>query len=249
MVPLNKWEINPMSLFLLKSILATFFMLTGLIAVICMLTLMGRSDLKISTTILRRLHKVSGFVFFILLIIISYFCIKHWIMAGDNLSTRAIFHAVLALVLFAVLLIKILIVQFYKQLIRLAPALGITIFCMAFVVFSLSAGYYFLRTLCVKPEPVEISSLPSRLIQRSAERGAALFRKHCNSCHFADSKESNIGPGLKGLLKKGKLPHSGRAATIENVKQQLLRPVLTMPSFAKLPMQDLDDLLAFLETL
>lgn len=238
-----------MSLFLIKSILATFFMLAGLIAVICMLTLMGRSDLKISANFLRRFHRASGFVFFILLLIISYFCIKHWIMVGDNLSTRAVFHGVLALILFAVLLIKILIVQFYKQLNRFAPALGITVFCMAFVVFSLSGGYYFLRTLCVKPEPVETSSPTSSLIQGNAERGASLFQRHCSSCHFTDSEERNIGPGLKGLLKKGKLPHSGRAATIENVKQQLLRPVLTMPSFSKLPMQDLDDLLDFLETL
>jgi len=234
---------------LFKSILGLILLLAGFLAVLSMLTLMGRSDLKISTNFLRRFHRASGFVFSILLLIISYFCIKHWIMAGDNLSTRAIFHGVLALVLFAVLLIKILIVQFYKQLNRFAPALGITVFCMAFVVFSLSGGYYFLRTLCVKPEPVETSSLTSPLIQGNAERGASLFQRHCSSCHFADSEERNIGPGLKGLLKKGKLPHSGRAATIENVKQKLLRPILTMPSFAKLPMQDLDDLLAFLETL
>ena len=170
-------------------------------------------------------------------------------MVGDNLSTRAIFHGVLALFLFAVLLIKILIVQFYKQLIRFAPALGITVFCSSFVVFSLSGGYYFLRTLCVKPEPVGTSSPISPLIQGNAERGASLFRKHCSSCHFTASEERNIGPGLKGLLKKGKLPQSGREATIENIKQQLLRPILTMPSFAKLPEQDLSDLLAFLETL
>lgn len=214
-----------------------------------MFALMGRSDLKISANFLRKFHRASGFVFSILLLVISYLCMKHWIMAGDNLSTRAIFHGVLAFFLFAVLLIKILIVQFYKKLIRFAPPLGIIIFCMAFVVFSISGGYYFLRTLCVKPEPVETSSPISLLIQGSAERGASLFRRHCSSCHFADSEERSIGPGLKGLLKKEKLPHSGRPATIENIRQQLLRPILTMPSFAKLPEKDLDDLLAFLETL
>ena len=232
-----------------KSILGLILLLTGFLAVLSMFILMGRSDLKISANFLRKFHRASGFVFSILLLIISYFCIKLWITAGDNLSTRAIFHGVLALFLFSILFTKILIVQFYKQLIRFAPTLGIIVFCLAFVVFSLSGGYYFLRTLCMKPKPVETFSLPLSSVQGSIERGAPLFIKLCSTCHHSGSEEKRLGPDLQGLLKKDKLPHSGRPATIENVKQQLLRPFLSMPSFAKLPEQDLSDLLAFLETL
>jgi cytochrome c553 len=239
-----------MEFFLFKSFLGLAFLLTAFLAIGSMLALMGRAEPKISAAFLRRLHKVSGFIFLLFFVVISYFCIRYWITAGDNLSTRAVLHGVLASGLFAVLLIKILIVQFYKQLIRFAPALGMIVFCLAFVVFSTSAGFYFLRALCVKPEPVETSSLPSSSIKGSIERGAALFIKHCSSCHYAESEEKRLGPGLKGLLQKDKLPHSGRPSTIENIKQQLLRPFLSMPSFAnKLSEQDLADLLAYLKTL
>lgn len=61
-----------------------------------------------STNYLRTFHKSSGFIFFILILIISYLCIKYWINAGDNLSTRAVFHGVLAFILFAVILMSIL---------------------------------------------------------------------------------------------------------------------------------------------
>lgn len=96
--------------FLLKSILASVFLLAGIIAVICMLTLMGKTERKIGTTFLRRTHKGAGFVFSILLLVISYFCIEYWIMAGDALSMRAVFHGVLALGLFIVLVFKLSIV-------------------------------------------------------------------------------------------------------------------------------------------
>ncbi len=238
-----------MSFFLLKSILGSIFLLAGIASVLSMFILMGKQGLKISAVFLRRFHKITGFVFFILLLVISYFCIKYWIMAGDNISTRAVFHGVLAFVLFIVLIMKILIVQFYKQLLRFAPALGMTIFCMAFVVFSTSAGYYFLRTAFVPTEPLEESISSPSPLQGRAEKGATIFASKCSSCHFADREEKKAGPGLKGLLDKDTLPSSRRPATIENIKQQIIRPFLAMPAFTNLPDQDMADLLAYLKTL
>ncbi|MFQ5720954.1 MAG: DUF6529 family protein, partial [Candidatus Aminicenantales bacterium] len=112
---------------MLKSITATILLLVGLIAFLCMLTLMGRTDRKTSTAFLRKTHKIAGFIFFVLVLMISYFCTKYWIQAGDQLSGRAIFHAVLALTLLIILIIKLVIVQFYKQLLRMVPALGIIV--------------------------------------------------------------------------------------------------------------------------
>lgn len=238
-----------MSLFLIKSILAIGFLLCGSIAVLSMFILMGKANLKTSATILRRIHRATGFVFIILMLVISYFCIRYLVMVGDNLSTRAVLHGVLALGLLAVLILKILIVQFYKQLIRFAPAMGMIVFCMAFAVTSTSAGYYFLRMLYAKPEPAEISPPSQTPLQGNTERGASLFESKCSSCHFADREDKKKGPGLKSLLKKKKLPKSRRPATVENVKKQLIRPFLIMPSFASLSEQNLADLLAYLETL
>lgn len=238
-----------MSLFLFKSILAAFFLLAGLISIISMLTLMGRSGRKASANFLKKIHKISGFVFCILLIVISYFCIKYWALAGDQLPIRAIFHGVLTLALIITFILKVSIVQFYKQFLKYVPVMGMIVFALSFMVFSTSAGFFFLRTLCVKGETVETAAAPKTDLQGNIERGATIFNNKCSACHYADREDNKLGPGLKNILKKGKLPHSGRPANIENIKSQLMRPILVMPSFSNLSGQELADLLAYLKTL
>lgn len=238
-----------MSLFLIKSILATFFLLAGLISIISMLTLMGRSGRKVSANFLRKTHKISGFVFCILLIVISYFCIKYWVTAGDQLSARAISHGILALALIITFILKVSIVQFYKQFLKYVPVMGMLVFALSFIVFSTSAGFFFLRTLCVKGETIEAAAAPKTDLQGNIERGATIFNNKCSACHYADREDRKVGPGLKNILKKEKLPHSSSTANIENIKSQLMRPILTMPSFSNLSEQELADVLAYLDTL
>jgi cytochrome c553 len=238
-----------MSFFMIKSVLATFFLIAGLIAVICMLTLMGKTERKISAQLLRRMHRVAGFVFAGLLLLISYFCIKYWAMVGDQLSTRAVLHGFLSLALIIIFILKISIVQYYKQFLRFVPIMGMIVFILSFVVFSSSAGFFFLRTLCAKPESPGISESSQTSHQGNAERGAALFKSKCISCHYADKEENKQGPGLKNILKREKLPSSGRPANVENIKKQLKRPFLVMPSFTSLSEQDIAALMTYLKTL
>ena len=229
-----------------KSIVAIFFLVAGLVAVICMLTLMGKAERKISATFLRRTHKGAGLVFSLLFLVISYFCIKYVSAIGDQLSVRAVFHGVLALALFIVLALKLSIVQFYKQFLRYVPGLGMTTFALVFVVFSTSAGYFFLT----KDESTEAKKPPSEVsLSGDAQRGEALFDSKCTFCHYADRTDSKLGPGLKDVLKGEKLPVSGRPATPENVTQQLMGPYKNMPSFSSLSEQEIKDLVAYLQTL
>jgi cytochrome c2 len=238
-----------MSLFMIKSILAVFFLLAALIAVICMLSLMGKAERKVSAQLLRKMHRVAGFVFTGLLLLISYFCLKYWAMVGDQLSTRAVFHGVLSFVLIITLILKLSIVQFYKQFLRLVPVMGMIVFVLSFVVFSTSAGFFFLRTLGAGAESSDISEPAQTPPQGSAEKGAILFKSNCLSCHYADKEENKHGPGLKNILKKEKLPFSKRPSSIENIKKQLKTPFLTMPSFVSLSQQEIADLIAYLKTL
>lgn len=237
-----------MSLFLIKSIMAIFFLLAALVAIICMLNLMGRTERKISATLLRRMHKGAGFVFTVLYFVISYFCVKYWAMVGDQLSVRAVFHGVLAILLFIVLALKVSIIQFYKEFMRYVPVMGMCVFILAFAVFCTSAGYFFLRAEKVAARPEEISEPPQIAPQGDAEQGAALFADKCSFCHYADSEEAKIGPGLKNILKREKLPYSGRPANPDNIKKQLKTPIFSMPSFAALSEQEIADLLAYLAT-
>jgi len=221
---------------------------------------MGRTERKISATLLRRLHKGAGLVFTILLIVISYFCIRYVAMVGDNLSLRAVFHAVLATALFIVLVIKILIVQFYKQFIRYAPGLGLTVFALAFVVVCTSAGYFFLRGEDLQARAEQVTEAPEveteeemgeRIVSGEGvpEKGSVVFENKCSFCHYSDRETNKMGPGLKGILKGEKLPFSGSPANAENIKKQLMTPASSMPPFTSLTEQELADLLAYLETL
>jgi cytochrome c2 len=178
--------------------------------------------------------------------LISYFCLQYVKMAGDGLSTRAMFHGVLALALFFILALKLSIVQFYKQFLRYVPGLGMTVLGLAFAVFSTSAGYFFLVT----EKTTVAGETTSEVIESSGvERGEAVFENQCSFCHHADRTDSKLGPGLKGVLKAENLPASGRPATPENVTRQLLSPYQNMPSFSSLSEQEIKDLLAYLNTL
>jgi cytochrome c2 len=238
-----------MSFFLFKSILAIFFLSAAIIAVITMLSLMGKKERKTSDKLLRKMHKVSGFVFTGLLIVISYFCLKYWAMVGDQLSTRAVLHGVLSLTLIIILFLKLSIVQFYKQFLKVVPTMGMIVFSLSFVVFSTSAGFFFLRTLGAKAESSGISEPSQTPQQGNAAKGAALFKTKCVSCHHANKEETKHGPGLKNILKKERLPSSKRPANVDNIKKQLKTPFIAMPSFASLSEQEIADLIAYLKTL
>ena len=238
-----------MSFFVLKSILAAVFFVCALAAALSMLTMMGKAEKKTGPKTLRTAHKISGRLFLILLLVLLFLGMRYWVKIGDQASLRAVFHAVLGLGLTIIFLLKLSVVKVFKQFMRFAPGLGMLVFGFAFVVFAISAGFYTIKSLSGNSLPPEEIHADSSETTGSVDRGAVFFNARCLSCHSADSDEKKLGPGLKGLLKKENLPHSGRPATVENVKQQLLKPVLTMPAFPKLTDRQMADLIAYLETL
>lgn len=227
--------------------IATGFVISGVLAVWCMFTLMGKAERKLSGTTLRRLHKLFGFIFLVLLLVLTYYCAKFVRAGGDSLPVRAVIHSVLAVGLLAVLLIKVIIVQFYKEFIRFVPVTGIIVLVLAVVVYATSAGFYFLTRS--RPAPAGTTQTAVSLSGREQE-GMAIFDKQCAFCHHADKLDSKLGPGLKSLLKSENLPSSGRPATLENVRSQLIDPLGGMPSFrSTLSEEDINALLAYLVTL
>jgi cytochrome c2 len=83
------------------------------------------------------------------------------------------------------------------------------------------------------------------------DQGAALFReKGCTQCHFTQSRKTKIGPGLKGLFDRERLPVSDRPATEAHVRSQLKDPFEDMPSFAdRLTEEQRDRIIDYLKTL
>jgi mono/diheme cytochrome c family protein len=236
-----------MPIFLLKSILGLVFFFASMGAFLTMLTLMGRPNLKTSPKGLKTLHKSFGLLFLVLLLVLSYICIKYVGGVGDQLSLRAVSHSFLSLGLLVIFFIKITIVRFYKQFLKFVPVLGIVVFSLAFVVTATSAGYYFLRA-ANPPSPIG-QEMASPGTAPSTEQGKALYEAKCAFCHFADREENKMGPGLKRILNRETLPHSGRPAIEENIINQLTRPVLSMPAFNDLSEPEIANLLAYLKTL
>jgi cytochrome c len=82
-------------------------------------------------------------------------------------------------------------------------------------------------------------------------RGAELFSERgCSQCHYTDSKDTKIGPGLGGLFSRESLPVSGKPVSKSNVRDQLLTPYENMPSFAdRLSEEEIDHLIEYMKTL
>jgi len=83
----------------------------------------------------------------------------------------------------------------------------------------------------------------------SASKGKEVFDQ-CSVCHNADSDEKKIGPGLKGLFKKGKLESTGKAPTEASVRGKIDEGGNGMPAYKDiLSDQEKMDLIAYLKTL
>jgi cytochrome c len=81
-----------------------------------------------------------------------------------------------------------------------------------------------------------------------AGKGKEVFDQ-CSVCHNADSTETKVGPGLKGLFKMPKLVN-GKPVTEANVREFINTGGNGMPAYAdQLSDQDRNDLIAYLKTL
>lgn len=245
-----------MSYFQVKSLIALLLMGAGVTALVSMLTLMGRSERRLSVLRLRATHRTAGYAFAGLTVVAAIMGFRYLGAAGDGLALRGVIHWILATLLVVVLALKIVIVRYYKQFLKFVPVFGLIVFSLAFVVVVVSAVFFVVTGGALGAgRPTAATALeksPPSAVSESGDpaRGEALFARHCSFCHHTDSEETKIGPGLAGLLARSELPSSGKPATPENVRAQIVDPAGTMPPFAEtFSENDLGDVLAFLEGL
>ncbi|UCD34172.1 MAG: cytochrome c [Nitrospiraceae bacterium] len=93
------------------------------------------------------------------------------------------------------------------------------------------------------------SAVTVRTDEESIARGKVMFEKVCAKCHDIYGTAVLTGPGLKGVLRGNALPTSGKAATAENILEQLNNPFNKMPSFFFLATDDKLNIIAYLNTL
>jgi cytochrome c6 len=84
--------------------------------------------------------------------------------------------------------------------------------------------------------------------QGSVTRGGKVFDDNCAQCHYPDSKDEKVGPGLQGV-RDGKLP-DGRAATHDRILDIVNTGPAEMTSFKdRLSEQEKEDVVAYVMTL
>lgn len=84
----------------------------------------------------------------------------------------------------------------------------------------------------------------------AAARGKEVFDKKCGVCHYADSDAKKIGPGLKGIGKRGTFTVNNSKVTDESLKTWIENGDTLMPPFKEvLEPAQIKDVVAYVKTL
>jgi mono/diheme cytochrome c family protein len=84
----------------------------------------------------------------------------------------------------------------------------------------------------------------------AAARGKTVFDKSCGVCHYAESDAKKIGPGLKGLSKRGTFSVNSNKVTDENLKNWIENGDNLMPPFKDaLDPAQIKDVITYVKTL
>jgi cytochrome c2 len=100
------------------------------------------------------------------------------------------------------------------------------------------------------PAKTEPKKASSHSASGSAARGKEIFEKKCTMCHFADSDAKKIGPGLKGISKRGTFTVNGKKVTTESLKTWIENGDSLMPGMKdSLEPVQIKDVVAYVKTL
>jgi cytochrome c len=90
----------------------------------------------------------------------------------------------------------------------------------------------------------------SKVSTAAVARGKDVFEKKCALCHNADSDAKKIGPGLKGLSKRGTFSVNNNKVTTESLKTWIENGDSLMPPFKEvLEPAQINDVVAYVKTL
>jgi cytochrome c len=101
-----------------------------------------------------------------------------------------------------------------------------------------------------QPEKAAPKKAASHGATGSATRGKEVFDKKCAMCHFAESDAKKIGPGLKGLSKRGTFTVNGNKVTTGSLTTWIENGDTMMPGMKEsLEPAQIKDVVAYVKTL
>ena len=81
-------------------------------------------------------------------------------------------------------------------------------------------------------------------------RGKSLFQQKCSVCHYDTSDQKKIGPGLKGISKRGTFSVNGNKIADDSLKSWIENGDQLMPPFKDvLEPAQIKDVIAYVKTL
>ena len=84
----------------------------------------------------------------------------------------------------------------------------------------------------------------------AVKRGKDVFQQKCSVCHYDNSEQKKIGPGLKGISKRGTFSVNGNKITDDNLKTWIENGDQLMPPFKDvLEPGQIKDVVAYVKTL
>ena len=250
-----------MHIFFIKSLLSLVIIVLTFIAMFTMYEIFGRRDKRFNVERLKKSHKINGTIFLLLYFVIAFICIDFIVKTNAVPSPRALLHAFFAIAVFIVIAIKVSIIEIYRQFYGKVKILGVLIVLLTFGMVGTSGIYYLIVTGFGKKSvtlgPLEQTKervqAPLRFTVRtdaeSIAKGKELYESKCFFCHDAYSNNTGVGPGHKAILKNPLLPVSKRPATPDNIANQIRNPYKDMPSFSYLSDAEIQNIIAFLNTL
>jgi mono/diheme cytochrome c family protein len=250
-----------MPFFLLKSLLSLTVLASALTGVITAFELFGRVEQKFNRDTLRKLHRANGILYLVLCLGLTYLCFGFLVRTKAELSVRVMFHSLFAISVLLILCFKVLVLNIYRQFSAKLQTAGLILAFVSFCMIATSAGYYLLITKFGKDIPAagasdqkratvaEQTGMTAKIDPESIRKGKELYEDKCTFCHDPLSNRTLTGPGHKGILKNPRLPVSGKPATPENIAAQIRSPFRDMPSFSHLSGEEIQAIVAYLNTL
>lgn len=250
-----------MPFFLLKSLLSLVIIASALIGIVTAFEMFGRVEQKFNRDRLRKIHRANGIIYIILCLGLTYLCFGFLVKTKTEPSVRVMFHSLFAISVLLILCFKILIANIYRQFYAKLQTAGLILAFVSFCMISTSAGHYLLITKFGTDIPVvgsadqrkttgaEQAGMIAKTDTESIRKGKELYEDKCTFCHDPLSNRTLTGPGHKGILKNALLPVSGKPATPDTIAAQIRSPFKDMPSFSYLSGDEVQQIVAYLNTL
>lgn len=162
-----------------NSYLTVIFLVCGIASTFIMLEMRGAPKDRSSNSKLILLHKICGWLFTAIFLALIVVMIEKVSAYQEEVSPRIALHIAFALLLTAVLSIKIITARLYPRLSMYLLAFGPLGLGLALAISGLGAGYYFLHSKDIKY--VSLTEFDSAVLDENL--GRQVIHRRCNKCH------------------------------------------------------------------